>query len=108
MAATTHSNLFCCAQSKTEDFETDDGWETFDEDDEPEYDEEEFHKFQAEREREIQEQLDRGILPPGYPYYGNVPPGAQPFQMPPPGHPGLYHYVYALTFIIVHDIFTIS
>jgi len=75
-------------RSKTEDFETDDGWETFDEDDEPEYDEEEFHKFQAEREREIQEQLDRGILPPGYPYYGNVPPGAQPFQMPPPGHPG--------------------
>merc|ERR1719495_1337673 len=75
-------------QSKTDDFGTDEGWDTFDEDDDPEYDEEEFKHFETERQREIQDQINRGLVPPGYPYFGDVPPGAAPYHLPPPGAPG--------------------
>ena len=32
--------------------------------------------------------LNKGQVPPGYPYYGNVPPGAQQYQVPMPAHLG--------------------
>jgi len=76
-------------QSETKDFETDDGWDTFDEDNYDEYSEDEFKKFEHERQAEIQGMIDRGQVPPGYPYFGEVPPGAQPYHLPPPQvHPG--------------------
>ena len=37
-------------QSETKDFETDDGWDTFDEDNYDEYSEDEFKKFEHERQ----------------------------------------------------------
>ena len=51
-------------------------------DDNDVFSDDEFRAFQAQREREIEAMISRGVVPPGYPYYGNVPPGAQPYAIP--------------------------
>merc|ERR1719394_1990979 len=73
------------AETKRDEFDEDPGWETMDmaEDDNEIFSDEEFRAYQAQRDREIQGMLNKGQVPPGYPYYGNVPPGAQPYQIPP-------------------------
>jgi hypothetical protein len=58
------------------------------EDDKEIFSDEEFRAYQAQRDREIQGMLNKGQVPPGYPYYGNVPPGAQQYQVPMPAHLG--------------------
>merc|ERR1719189_2949524 len=73
------------AETKRDEFEQDPGWETMDMDDHDVFSDDEFRAYQAQREREIQGMINQGVQPPGYPYYGNIPPGAQPYQMPP--HP---------------------
>jgi len=72
------------AETKKDEFEQDPGWETMDmdQDDNEIFSDEEFRAYQAQRDREIQGMINRGQVPPGYPYYGNVPPGAQPYQIP--------------------------
>ena len=57
-------------------------------DDKEIFSDEEFRAYQAQRDREIQGMLNKGQVPPGYPYYGNVPPGAQQYQVPMPAHLG--------------------
>ena len=73
------------AETKRDEFENDPGWETMDmgEDD---FNDEEFRAYQAQREREIQGMINQGRVPPGYPYFGDLPPGAVPYQIPP-NHP---------------------
>merc|ERR1712241_85790 len=71
------------AETKRDEFDQDPGWETMDMGDDNEiFSDDEFRAYQAQRDREIQGMINRGQVPPGYPYYGNVPPGAQPYQMP--------------------------
>ena len=71
------------AETKKDEFDQDPGWETMDMGDDNEiFSDDEFRAYQAQRDREIQGMINRGQVPPGYPYYGNVPPGAQPYQMP--------------------------
>lgn len=76
------------AETKKDDFEQDPGWETMDMtegqdgDDNELFSDEEFRAYQAQRDREIQGMINQGQVPPGYPYYGNVPPGGQPYQIP--------------------------
>jgi len=76
------------AETKRDEFGQDPGWETMDMEDNDIFTDDEFRAYQAQREREIQGMLNRGVVPPGYPYYGNVPPGAQPYEMPHPAVPG--------------------
>merc|ERR1712020_106830 len=71
------------AETKKEEFGDDPGWETMDMEDNDIFSDDEFRAYQAQREREIQGMLNRGVVPPGYPYYGNVPQGAHPYQIPP-------------------------
>ena len=71
------------AETKKDEFEHDPGWETMDMEDQDVFSDDEFRAFQAQREREIQGLLNRGVVPPGYPYFGNVPPGGQQYQLPP-------------------------
>merc|ERR1712008_362068 len=78
-------------ETKKDEFEEDPGWETMDMqdgDDKEIFSDEEFRAYQAQRDREIQGMLNKGQVPPGYPYYGNVPPGAQQYQVPMPAHLG--------------------
>ena len=89
-------------QTKEEEFNKHEDWEGLDEE-EPEYTDEEFKQFEAQRNAEIQAMIAQGIVPPGYPYYGDVPPGAIPhpgavpppnlpqFQVPHPGVQGQQH-----------------
>merc|ERR1711962_251163 len=71
------------AETKKDEFEQDPGWETMDQEEDNEiFSDEEFRAYQAQRDREIQGMINRGQVPPGYPYYGNIPPGAQPYQIP--------------------------
>ena len=85
-------------QTKEDDFNNHENWEGLDE--EPaEYTDEEFKQFEAQRNAEIQAMIAQGLVPPGYPYYGDVPPGAipHPGAVPPPNglhpqyqpHPGV-------------------
>jgi len=78
-------------ETKKDEFDEDPGWETMDMqdgDDKEIFSDEEFRAYQAQRDREIQGMLNKGQVPPGYPYYGNVPPGAQQYQVPMPAHLG--------------------
>ena len=78
------------AETKRDEWDNDPGWETMDMDDNDLFSDDEFRAYQAMRDREIQAMLNKGQVPPGYPYYGNVPPGAQAY-MPPhmqAPHPG--------------------
>ena len=70
------------AETKRDEWDNDPGWETMDMEDSEEFSDDEFRAYQAQRDREIQAMLNRGVVPPGYPYYGNVPPGAQAYQPP--------------------------
>jgi len=82
------------AETEREEFEKDPGWDSID--DEELYTDEEFQRFESEREQQIKKLMDSGQMPPGYPYpnipgmppvgYGQVPP--QFGNYPPlPGHP---------------------
>ena len=74
-------------QTKEEDFNRHEEWGGLDEEpDNTEYTDDEFKQFEAQRNAEIQAMIAQGIVPPGYPYYGDVPPGAIPHPgvVPPP------------------------
>ena len=88
-------------QTKEDEFNNHEAWEGLDEED-PEYTDEEFKQFEQQRQAEIQAMIAQGLVPPGYPYYGDIPPGAipHPGAVPPPngqfqphlgaqGHPGM-------------------
>ncbi len=79
-------------ETKRDEFETDPGWHTLDEDMQDEYSDDEFRAYEMQRQREIQEMINRGVVPHGYPYLADLPPGAQAFPphpgMMPPQHPG--------------------
>ena len=70
------------AETQKDEYNKDEGWETLDEDEEDIFTEEEFHKFEQERQKEVQRMMDMGQIPQGYPY-PNIP------AMPPVGfgHP---------------------
>eukprot|EP00088_Acartia_fossae_P025565 TRINITY_DN2638_c2_g1_i8.p1 TRINITY_DN2638_c2_g1~~TRINITY_DN2638_c2_g1_i8.p1 ORF type:complete len:551 (-),score=209.50 TRINITY_DN2638_c2_g1_i8:1174-2826(-) len=71
------------AETEREEFEKDPGWDSLD--DEELYTDEEFQRFEHEREDQIKKLMEAGQLPPGYPY-PNIP------GMPPVGyggHPGM-------------------
>jgi len=72
------------AETKRDEYEKDEGWDTLDDDNDL-YTDEEFSNFEHERQAEIQRMMDAGQLPPGYPY-PNIP------AMPAVGygHPGGY------------------
>jgi len=72
------------AETKRDEFEKDEGWETL-EDENDLYTDEEFNNFEVERQKEVQRMMAAGQLPQGYPY-PNIP------AMPPVGygHPGGY------------------
>jgi len=72
------------AETKRDEYEKDEGWDTLDEENDL-YTDEEFNNFEHERAAEVQRMMDAGQLPPGYPY-PNIP------AMPPVGygHPGGY------------------
>ena len=69
-------------QTKKEEFNrNDDSWEGVD-DIQDDFTDDEFNQFEAERQAEIQAMLDKGQLPPGYPYFGSMPSGGAPYQLP--------------------------
>merc|ERR1712038_1533234 len=72
-------------QTKEDEFNKHEEWEGLDEE-EPENTDEEFQQFEQQRQAEIQAMIAQGLVPPGYPYYGDVPPGAipHPGAVPPP------------------------
>jgi len=72
------------AETKRDEYEKDEGWDTLDDENDL-YTDEEFNNFEHERAAEVQRMMDAGQLPPGYPY-PNIP------AMPPVGygHPGGY------------------
>lgn len=72
------------AETKRDEYEKDEGWDTLDEENDL-YTDEEFNNFEHERAAEVQRMMEAGQLPPGYPY-PNIP------AMPPVGygHPGGY------------------
>ncbi len=73
-------------ETKRDEFDNDPGWHTLDEDEQEDfYSDDEFRAYEAQRQREIQDMLNRGIVPQNYQYLANLPPGAQAF----PPHPGL-------------------
>jgi len=67
------------AETERDEFEKDPGWDTLE--DESMYSDEEFQRFEREREEQIQKLIESGQMPPGYPY-PNLP------GMPPPGFHG--------------------
>ena len=73
------------AETQRDEYNKDEGWETLDEEEDPEFTEEEFHQFEQQRQQEVQKMMQMGQLPQGYPY-PNIP------AMPPVGfgHPGGY------------------
>ena len=69
-------------QTKKEEFnKNDETWDGVD-DIEDDFSEEEFTQFEHERQAEIQAMLDKGQVPPGYPYFGEVPQGGAPYELP--------------------------
>merc|ERR1719510_2706315 len=56
-----------------------------DQDEDEEFTDDEFRAYQAQRQREIEGLINQGQVPPGYPYFGNVPPGAMPYELPNQG-----------------------
>merc|ERR1712226_210274 len=81
-------------ETKRDEFEKDPGWDTMDQDEDEEFSDDEFRAYQAQRQREIEGLINQGQVPPGYPYFGNVPPGAMPYELPNqagayPGHGGV-------------------
>lgn len=69
-------------QTKKEEFEKkDETWDGID-DIEDDFSNEEFTQFEHERQAEIQAMLDKGQVPPGYPYFGEVPQGGAPYELP--------------------------
>jgi len=72
------------AETEREEFEKDPGWDSLD--DEEFYTDEEFNRFETDREQQIKQMMESGQLPPNY-NYPNIP------GMPPPGYaPGGYGY----------------
>jgi len=65
------------AETERDEFEKDPGWDTLD--DEELYTDEEFQKFEREREEQIKKLMETGQMPPNY-AYPNIP------GMPPPGY----------------------
>ena len=75
-------------QTKKEEFNrSDESWDGVD-DIEDDFGNEEFSQFEHERQLEIQAQLDKGQIPEGYPYFGEVPDGGAPYEMPQQVVPG--------------------
>merc|ERR1712079_243749 len=72
-------------ETKRDEFENDPGWDTMDQDEDEEFSDDEFRAYQAQRQREIEGLINQGQVPPGYPYFGNVPPGAMPYELPHQG-----------------------
>jgi len=70
-------------ETKRDEFEKDEGWDTLDEDEDL-YTDEEFKQFEHEREEQIQKMVAAGQLPQGYPFGDGAIPGM------PPVHPGQY------------------
>jgi hypothetical protein len=71
------------AETKRDDFEKDEGWDTLDENDDELYTDEEFNQFEHEREEQIRKMVEAGQLPQGYPYGAGHIPGMPEY---PPGH----------------------
>jgi len=71
------------AETERDEFEKDPGWDSLD--DEELYTDEEFQRFEREREDQIKNLIESGQMPPGYPY-PNIP------GMPPPGYGGGFGY----------------
>merc|ERR1712227_1133572 len=72
------------AETQRDEYNKDEGWDTLDEADDM-FTEEEFQKFEHQRQEEVQRMMQMGQMPQGYPY-PNIP------AMPPVGygHPGGY------------------
>jgi len=68
-------------KTKEQDFDNDEGWDPIGESDK-EYSDDDFHEFETHRQREAEEMMARGVMPP---YYQNLPHGGIP---PPFPHPG--------------------
>ena len=69
-------------QTQKEEFNrNDESWEGLD-DIQDDFTDDEFNQFEAERQAEIQGMLDKGQLPPGYPYFGSMPAGGAPYELP--------------------------
>jgi len=66
------------AETERDEFEKDPGWDAID--DEELYTDEEFQRFEKEREEQIQRLIDAGQMPPGGYPYPNIP------GMPPVGY----------------------
>ena len=75
------------AETNKKEFDRHD--ETWDVDDiSDDFTNEEFDQFEHERQAEIQAMLDKGQVPEGYPYFGNVPEGGAPYELPQQVVPG--------------------
>ena len=76
------------SQTKKDEFNrSDETWDGVD-DITDDFSDEEFNQFEHERQVEIQAMLDKGQVPPGYPYFGDVPVGGAPYQLPQQVVPG--------------------
>ena len=75
-------------QTKKDEFNKhDESWDP-DDDIADDFSNEEFTQFEHERQAEIQAMLDKGQVPEGYPYFGDVPAGGAPYQLPQQVVPG--------------------
>jgi len=75
-------------QTKKDEFNKhDESWDP-DDDIADDFGDEEFTQFEHERQAEIQAMLDKGQVPEGYPYFGDVPAGGAPYQLPQQVVPG--------------------
>merc|ERR1712183_875656 len=75
-------------QTKKDEFNKhDESWDP-DDDIADDFGDEEFTQFEHERQAEIQAMLDKGQVPDGYPYFGDVPAGGAPYQLPQQVVPG--------------------
>ena len=75
-------------QTKKEEFNrSDESWEGVD-DIQDDFTADEFNQFEHERQAEIQAMIEKGQLPPGYPYFGDMPRGGAPYQLPQQAMPG--------------------
>merc|ERR1719195_338685 len=72
------------AETQRDEYNKDEGWDTLDEAEDI-FTEEEYNKFEHQRQEEVQKMVQMGQMPQGYPY-PNIP------AMPPVGygHPGGY------------------
>ncbi|KAJ1524772.1 hypothetical protein ONE63_009649 [Megalurothrips usitatus] len=79
------------AQTQKKDFNSDPGWETLDQ--QQVYTPEEYHKFEMQRQHEIEQMIADGRfkcalqLPPHFQQQGHPQGHPQQFQAPPQGHP---------------------